>query len=211
MYYLELIKQFWEFNNKNKIGSTRISMYLYLLKMGYENDSYSFQISDIEISRDLGLTRKTVRYTKEILKDLGLIQFETKNGIPCHYRLILNYPLHISKPKKTKKENLKTEKFAEKIDNSQIKNQTDFFTQKIPSFEEFIEYARTLDNYELKLDFEIQSKYEDWKKNEWKNGSNRPITNWKSSLKSSLPFMKNKIKNHQLSLASIPNIKRPKS
>ncbi len=31
--------------------------------------------------------------TKEKLKLLGLIEFQTRNGLPCNYRILLNYPL----------------------------------------------------------------------------------------------------------------------
>ena len=84
MYYLELIQRFWDFNKTAKISSTEISLYFYLLKMGYENDSYDFKISDIELGKELGLTRKTIKSTKGKLKNLGLIQFQSKNGLPCH-------------------------------------------------------------------------------------------------------------------------------
>ena len=84
MYYLELIQRFWDFNKTAKISPTEALLYFYLLKMGYENDRYDFKISDVELGRELGLTRKTIKSTKEKLKNLGLIQFQSKNGLPCH-------------------------------------------------------------------------------------------------------------------------------
>ena len=104
MYYLELIQRFWDFNKTAKISPTEISLYFYLLKMGYENDSYDFKISDIELGKELGLTRKTIKSTKEKLKSLGLIQFQSKNGVPCHYRLLLNYSIEIEPDISIKKE-----------------------------------------------------------------------------------------------------------
>lgn len=211
MYYLELIQRFWDFNHQKTIGSTGISMYLYLLKIGYEKEHYSFQISDVVISKELGLTRKTVKSTKEKLKNLGLIQFQTQNGIPCNYRLIVDYPLQSSEPKIINKKEIKTEQFVQEVKTPSIQISSVSSTQNIPSLEELIEYAKTLDHYEVELDSKIQSKYENWRNNGWKNSSDRLITNWKSTLKSSLPFMKNAMKNHQISLQSIPDIKRPKS
>jgi hypothetical protein len=70
-------------------------------------------------------------------------------------------------------------------------------------------YAKTLDNYETILDSSIKEKYDSWTKNNWENNSGRPITNWKSSLKSALPYMKNDTNNQISSLDLIPNIKRP--
>lgn len=210
MYYLELIQRFWDFNHRIPIGSTGISMYLYLLKNGYDNDRYDFQISDVLISKELGLTRKTVKVTKEKLKNLGLIQFQTKNGIPCSYRLVLDYPLNISEPKILKKKEFKTEQSSQKIKKPSTPIPSVSSIQNIPSLEELIEFAKTLNNYEVELDSKIQSKYENWKNNGWKNSSDRPITNWKSTLKSTLPYLKNTPESESLSLQSIPNIKRPK-
>lgn len=233
MYYLELIHRFWVFNQKISIGSTGISMYLYLLKIAFDNERYDFQISDVAISKELGLTRKTVKSTKEKLKSLGLIQFQTKNGLPCSYRLILDYPLSVSEPKNVKKEKLWEQEFIQKEEGlvfpsptvPPIQNLFENTVQKVeaqsareksnnkntPSWEEFIEFAQTLEIYYQQLDFEIQTKYESWKNNGWKNHADRPITNWKSALKSALPFMKKTTEGSMLSLKSIPNINRPKS
>ena len=233
MYYLELTHRFWVFNQKISVGSTGISMYLYLLKIAYDNERYNFQISDVAISKELGLTRKTVKSTKEKLKSVGLIQFQTKNGLPCSYRLILNYPLTVSESKNVKKEELWKEEFIQKEDELVFPSPTvpsiqilsenrvqkvevqpsreKAHNQKTPSWKEFIEYAQTLEIYDQQLDFEIQTKYESWKNNEWKNHAGRPITNWKSALKSALPFMKKTTEGSILLLKSIPNINRPKS
>lgn len=220
-------------------------MYLYLLKIGSDNDSCDFQISDVVISIELGVTRKTVKSTKEKLRNLGLIQYEAKSGLACKYRLIGDYPSQISSPGMVSKEEIGKEELIQKTVESGVSlltdrpvqnfsentidheiesylsqtiqsSQTQPTTQKgndenIPSLEEFMTYAETLKIYEPELDPEIQSKYENWKKNGWKNSSDRPITNWKSSLKSTLPFMKSQTESHQLSLQSIPDIKRPKS
>ncbi|QBO59596.1 hypothetical protein NBC122_02795 [Chryseobacterium salivictor] len=228
MYYLELIHRFWGFNQKISIGSTGISMYLYLLKIAYDNDRYDFQISDVAISKELGLTTKTVKSTKEKLKSLGLIQFQTKNGLPCNYRLLLDYPLSVSEQTNVKKEEIiqKEEGLVfpsptvspiqilsenlnqeDEVQSSREKSNN----KNTPSWEEFIEFAQTLEIYNQQLDFEIQTKYESWKNNGWKNHADRPITNWKSALKSALPFMKKTTEGSMLSLKSIPNINRPKS
>ncbi|AZA88547.1 MULTISPECIES: hypothetical protein [Chryseobacterium] len=216
MTYLELIHRFWDFNKINQIGSTGISMYLYLLKIGYDNNGYEFQISDVAVSKELGLTRKTVKSVKEKLQNFGLIEFQTKNGLPCYYRLLLDYPLKIAKPEKIKKAKIvKSSDFltagSVEIPSQQQPSPPVINQKNIPSFDEFIEYAQTLETYESELDSVIEKKYEVWVRNDWQNSSNRRITNWKSSLKSILPFIKNEDTNLQLSVSSIPNIKRPKN
>ena len=236
MYYIELIQRFWYFNKENQVGSTAISMYLYLLKSSNDTNRYDFNISDVEISKRLGLTRKTVKCTKEKLRSLGLIQYQTKNGSPGSYRLILDYPLLITHPKVPEKQVKKRRNISQKTEQLENPLQMGFTIQdtsenipkivnqkftpqfskvlspiiddkSIPTIEEFIEYAQTLESYDSQLDFNIKEKYENWVNNNWKNSSDRTITNWKSSLKSTLPFMKNNTIN---SIQSIPNIKRSK-
>ena len=247
MYYLELIQRFWDFNKTAKISPTEVLLYFYLLKMGYENDRYDFKISDVELGKELGLTRKTIKSTKEKLKNLGLIQFQSKNGLPCHYRLLLNYSFEIEYEKSIKNEEcaivekdqnrevleifdciLSAQNSVEVIKeieiNSDVKASSDssqkqkieleqqnLKNSKIPSLNEFIEYAKSLEGYVPELELSINEKYEVWKNNGWKNTSNRPISNWKSTLKSTLPYLKNTSGENSLSLQDIPSIKRPES
>lgn len=237
MYYIELIQRFWYFNKENQVGSTAISMYLYLLKTSNDTNHYDFKVSDIEISKQLGLTRKTVKCTKEKLRSLGLIQYQTKNGSRGSYRLILDYPLLITHTKASEKRVKERKTISQKAEQLEIPLQPSLPIQdtsenipkivnqsikpqflkvlspiiddkSIPTIEEFIEYAQTLESYDSQLDFSIKEKYENWVNNNWKNSSDRPITSWKSSLKSMLPFMKSSTNNN--TIPSIPNIKRTK-
>ena len=256
MYYLELIQRFWDFNKTAKISPTEILLYFYLLKMGHENGRYDFKISDVELGKELGLTRKTIKTTKEKLKNLGLVQFQSKNGLPCHYRLLLNYSFEIESKKSIRNEEstivekdqnrevleifesiLPAPNSVELIEEVEIDNdvkpssetlqqnqkieleqeqkqereQLNLKNSKIPSLNEFIEYAKSLEGYESELELSISEKYESWINNGWKNTSNRPISNWKSTLKSTLPYLKNTSGENSLSLQDIPNIKRPES
>ena len=256
MYYLELIQRFWDFNKKAKVSPTEVLLYFYLLKIGYENERYDFKISDVELGKELGLTRKTIKSTKEKLKNLGLVQFQSKNGLPCHYRLLLNYSFEIeyeklcktegSKAKQSQKakifeipENILSAKsiidFVSEVEiDNNVQTSSETFPQqkkeleqeqeqsqeqvlqnlknsKIPSLDEFMEYAKSLEGYELELELSISEKYEVWINNDWKNTSNRPISNWKSTLKSTLPYLRNKSEENSLSLQDIPKIKRPES
>jgi hypothetical protein len=65
-----------------------------------------------------------------------------------------------------------------------------FINIEIPTFDEFLGYAKTLNNYHSKLDFSIKEKYDSFKNNDWKNSADRPIINWKSLLEKQLPFLK---------------------
>ncbi|KUJ50013.1 hypothetical protein [Chryseobacterium sp. JAH] len=238
MYYLELIKRFWDFNYENNVGSTATAFYLYLLKEGFASERYDFKLSDVKISRELRLTRKTVKSTKEKLEVLGLIAFQTRNGLPCHYRILLNYPLRPNSEVEVKpleiedfadRQTLRLEAnlvaFEQNVDiptipeDSQVGENLDFPNSQrriknldIPNFDEFLQYAQTLEFYESTLEKILKEKYENWLNEGWINHSKRPITNWKSSLKSVLPFLKDKnVLPDNPSIESVPTIRRPKS
>lgn len=211
MYYLELIQRFWLFNKTAKMSPTEVMLYLYLLKIGFENDRYDFKMSDSEISNELGLTQKTVKSTKEKLEKSGVIQYQTAVGRPCSYRLLLNYALDFKPDKKknkkvSKKENRPDLNVLEVLQENGV---SDAENSHIPSWDAFIEYAETLENYAQVLDINIRIKYEGWIQNNWKNALGRPITNWKATLKSAIPYMRDQNTKESISVDSIPDIKRP--
>lgn len=235
MYYLELIQRFWDYNQKAKLNTTAIALYLYLLKLCNDNNGYDVAVSDVVISNILGLTRKTVKPTKEKLQNLGLIRYESKNGKTSSYKIVLDYSFQLLETEKKQKQNInslfniplgektnfspvdleaqnlnKIIKHSDEIVRRNIPNPK-MDNDKIPSSEEFIEYAKTLDSYETTLDEAIKDKYYAWVGTDWRNSSGRPITNWKASLKSVLPYLNNKTDGKDLSVLSVPNIKPPTS
>ncbi|ATL42198.1 helix-turn-helix domain-containing protein [Elizabethkingia occulta] len=233
VYYLELIQRFWEFVPKARLSTTATVVYLYLLKQASDNNGYDVVISDVMLSETLGLTRKTIKPAKEALKNLGLIQYESKKGLSCSYRIVLDYPLQVPGQEKVQQaeknlqapivEKSKNSPLAEpsKINIPETTEQKEntllynndaesFKTIKGPSLEEFMAYAHTLEGYEGSMDLDIKEKYALWAGNGWRNNLGKPITNWKSSLKNILPYMKNKTDNGLFSVESIPNIKHPK-
>jgi len=213
MYYLEMIQRFWSFNESRSIGSTAISMYLYLLKTGYTQDRYDFKISDVVIAKELGLTRKTVKSAKQKLEIFGLIIYKTQNGLPCYYRLVLDYPFQLTDPliemiieiEEATNDFLETaEQFQAAQELTEMK-----VAGNIPTINEFLDYAVTLESYDLTLDPIITEKYKSWINDKWQNSAGRPITNWRSLLKSIMPYMKFSNDMHLSSAEDIPKIERP--
>jgi len=67
-------------------------------------------------------------------------------------------------------------------------------TKKIPTFFEFFEYAKSKEP--LINEIGVKNKYDAWIENKWRNGFDKPIKNWKSSLLNTLQYItKNKIEN----------------
>ncbi len=78
-------------------------------------------------------------------------------------------------------------------------NVTDILLKKetkninIPELSEFFDYVKTIPEFASKfesLKFSIESKYESWIENGWKDGHGKKIVNWKSKLKNTLPHLK---------------------
>lgn len=60
----------------------------------------------------------------------------------------------------------------------------------IPEYSEFLEYAKTLEPYKPELNFSIESKYQSWVENKWKDGNGEKIKNWKTKLRNTIPYLK---------------------
>ena len=91
--YIYLLGKFWDFSEDKQLGSSAILIYLYLLKEAFNRNNARFSIPDVQISKNLYLTRKTVKENKNILLNNGLIDFKTKNGVPCNYQIITDYSI----------------------------------------------------------------------------------------------------------------------
>ncbi|MCL1664080.1 hypothetical protein M2T78_07435 [Elizabethkingia ursingii] len=237
MNYLDLLHKFWDYNQKEPLGVTTIAMYLFLLEMWYVNEENDFKVSDIVICEKLLLTRPTVKVNKEKLRNCGLIYYETQNGLPSYYRIILDYT-SLRKGEKPKKDvaernqksgeplektksipSMLKEVPSEEIEEPMVVNPSSQEPVKpniitdnkaIPTITEIIDYATTLPNYDPSLDTRIQDRYESWVNNGWRTMQDKPIKEWKPLLKSTVNYFVNPPKNGTLTLDSIPNIKVPK-
>lgn len=229
MYYLELIERFWDFNRYARVGPTLTSVYMYLLKLAKDNDGYNVTVSDVTVADTIGITRKSVKSTKEKLRDLGLVEFDTRSGIPCKYRILLSYSAQSGNLDKAEDHSsdqiqetnvegqtnqlltvdlrepghVKTERYVEESTSNEFRRERDI------SFKEFMDFARTLEDYEPGLDSRLLEKYRLWRKNGWQNNSGRPISNWRSSLKSILPFIKSGNIDPTQDPDSIPTVQIP--
>ena len=86
--YTELTNRIWEFNENRSLGLSTLSVYFYLLKIGLERGYNKFSVSDSQMSRELKMTRKTVKVCKEKLRQFGIICYQSRNGVPSDFQLI---------------------------------------------------------------------------------------------------------------------------
>lgn len=233
MYYVELIDRFWLFNEKAKPGTAAISLYLYLLQISKKKDTYRFTISDVELGRRLGLGRATIKTTREKLIDLGLISYQNVQGAAGNFRLILDYALEQLNCEDTQmdaahdvinffgrnddpilieqKDHLETPVSTSEQNVSSRSSELSVKDRIVPDLHEFLNFARALEAYRPELDVLITAKYSGWLDNGWKSSSGRQITNWRSSLKNVVPFLKTKDQDSILSIGDIPDILHPKN
>lgn len=62
---------------------------------------------------------------------------------------------------------------------------------EIPDYQLFLDYFKSLKQvYKPELEFSLQSKYETWVENGWKDGNGKKIVNWKTKLKNTIPFLR---------------------
>lgn len=232
--YIYLLGKFWDFSEDKQLGSSAILIYLYLLKEGFNRNNTRFRISDVQISKDLNLTKKTVKVNKDILLKNGLIDFKTRNAVPCNYQIITDYPLETDnsnlkiEKKIAVKHDLKRQVVGKKQSKNIEKNSKEDSEQNsehlskdspqnnpqkalnkdIPTLEEFLLFAQTLNYYEDSLVENLELKYEEWTEKGWKNNFGRPITDWKSAIKNTMPYLKNRSSKNIDFIQSIPNIRR---
>ncbi|MGC4128714.1 MAG: hypothetical protein QM564_03975 [Bergeyella sp.] len=230
MNYSELIRRFWEHNEKQPLGAVAVSLYFFLLEIWAKNDEHDFKLSDTEICERLKITRPTIIALRQKLSNLGMIQYQSQNGLPGQYKILREYPPVLSvfeNPKKTipkKKKTAGKPLQKSKIflnENSSVDNLPKIspptlipISSNIPPLEEFMHYAKALENYVPELENLIEEKYKNWLGNQWKNGYNKPITNWKSSIKNAIPFLQSELESENSApenKIALQTIKRPRS
>jgi hypothetical protein len=77
--------------------------------------------------------------------------------------------------------------------NNEQGTNNNLISKKIPSIEEFLFYTSNIKEFKDKfesLKYSIQSKYEQWVENDWKDGHDKEIKNWKTKIKNTLPHLK---------------------
>lgn len=62
--------------------------------------------------------------------------------------------------------------------------------KNIPTFNEFFDYVKTLSQYNISFDYAIKVKYNSWVDNNWRDGKENEIKNWKNKIKNTFPYMK---------------------
>lgn len=227
MKYFDLMSRFWEENRKQPIGASGAVIYAYLAHRWYAEKYELFAISDLELSGELKIAINTIKKFRKELRDRQLIEFTITPGSPCSYRVMMELtgldikvplkkvaerkkkPVAGSGPTRKKKAPEKQEEKIGLTEERLLSTPEAGNTQiEIPSIEQYLSYAKGLDNYVPEADSEIKKQYDSWAKNRWNNPyNNRPITDWKGLLKNNLQFL---IDGNQIEDLKLPRIQNPK-
>lgn len=224
MNYTELIAKFWDANEKSPLGASAIALYLFLLEEYRKSEGKDFSVSDNHISQKLSLTRPTINAIKSKLRNIGLIQYQSKNGLPSIYRIVSDFSFLQQEPKKetpkvvvapSTSETEKKEKEAPKPQETKSISEESLISAppiigeiEVPTLDEFMTYAKSIEIYDESMDFQLKAKYQSWIDNGWKNGLGYPITKWQNNLNNTIPHLK-KGKPNNISIKKVPKISRP--
>ena len=175
----------WEWYDDH--NATRLLVHL-LLSVNYEDKEWKGQTikagsmvtSWENLAKEIGLSvkqtrtamdkleasKEVARYATNKWQAITLVKWE-KLQVEC-----------TTKGKQMGKQRATTKEYKE------IKNIT------IPTFDEFLKYA--IENKPLVNQTDLKLKYESWKANDWctnKGGKKQSISNWKSTLLNTLPYI----------------------
>lgn len=226
MRYEKFAKDFWNTYDYQTLGSTSVAMYLYLIWQMEKLKRKNFSLSDSQISKDLGIRRNTVKVCRDKLRASGLLDYEIpKGGSVCYdfkvKKSLINNEAkeEFKREKKVPQKSLnvsskinitKPKSFNRSSSDQIIESHTSDPQTQIPTFLEFLAFAKTVEFYESNLENLLKEKYIDWVANSWKNNLGKPITNWKLSLKNAVPFLKNNPAG-SVFMKHVPKIEHPEN
>lgn len=203
---LNLFEKIFDLNSKNKIGANTIAVFTFILYQ-CEDLQKEIVLSDYQMARELGLSRQTIITAKNKLKLLGLLEYNRNRGFPNRF-ILKGVELLKTAPKK---EEIKDISIEESVQDSEPNVDANHSFSKYPNLKQFMDFAKTLNDYSEKLDDVLIEKFHQWEEADWKNGLGRPILDWQIVLKKNLTMLELfSISKEDISIHKIPNIKRPK-
>jgi len=152
---------------------------------------------------ELFIDGSTIYKSMQKLKELSMIEIESNN----QYSIVTisNYDTYQDSKsyKVTSKEQPSNNQVTSKEQPSNTtknynndKNDNNDNNKTPPIFSDFLNYA--LLEKPLIDEYSVKAKYDSWIENDWKDGNNKKIVNWKTKLKNTLPYLKeNNTKNEK--------------
>jgi hypothetical protein len=153
------------------------------------------------------LQTKFTKTKNRFYKLLGILDYSRNRGFPNRFILKGN---ELQKTA-SKNEEIKEISIEELLRNSEPNVDENHSFSKYPNLKQFMDFAKTLENYSEKLDDALIEKFHQWEEADWKNGIGRPIFDWQIVLKNNLIMLElSSLSKEEISPYKISNIKRPK-
>lgn len=178
----------WSFENPEKINPNHSALYFFTIehcnRLGWKE---KFGLPTTMAKESIGI-RSYNTYIKTLndLVDFGFIKLieKSKNQYSSNIVALSNFDKAHDKAldKALIKHGTKQRESTDSINKQETKEQI-----YIPEFTEFLQFAiEQISN--INKD-EVKLKYESWKVNNWKDGNNKQIKNWKTKLLNTLPYI----------------------
>jgi hypothetical protein len=178
----------WTFENPERINPNHTALYFFIIehcnRLGWKE---KFGLPTTMAKEAIGIrSYNTYINTLNDLVEFGFVKLieKSKNQYSSNIIALSNFDKAHDKAldKALIKHGTKQRESIDSINKQETKEQI-----YIPEFDEFLQYAiQQVPNVNKE---QIKLKYESWKVNEWKDGNDKPIKNWKSKLNQTLPYI----------------------
>ena len=189
----ELSRKFWDFafENPERIKPIHSAIYFFAIehcnRLGWKE---KFGLPSQMVMEAIGV--KNWRTYSQGLNELIEFDFiklleKSSNQYSSNIIAIVNFTKADTKAldKALQKHGTKQGLSIVSINKQETKNNKQIY---IPEFSEFLSYA--VSQVPNVIQQEVKLKYDSWVVNDWKDGNDKKIVNWKSKLNNTLPFLK---------------------
>jgi hypothetical protein len=189
----ELSRKFWDFafENPDRIKPIHSAIYFFAIehcnRLGWKE---KFGLPSQMVMEAIGVKNwRTYSQGLNELIDFGFIKLleKSSNQYSSNIIAIVNFTKADTKAldKALQKHGTKQGQSIVSINKQETKNNKQIY---IPEFSEFLAYA--VSQVPNIIQQEVKLKYDSWVVNDWKDGNDKKIVNWKSKLNNTLPFLK---------------------
>jgi hypothetical protein len=181
----------WSFENPDRIKPIHSAIYFFAIehcnRLGWKE---KFGLPSQMVMEAIGVKNwRTYSQGLNELIDFGFIKLleKSSNQYSSNIIAIVNFTKADTKAldKALQKHGTKQGQSIVSIDKQETKNNKQIY---IPEFSEFLSYA--VSQVPNVIQQEVKLKYDSWVVNDWKDGNDKKIVNWKSKLNNTLPFLK---------------------
>jgi hypothetical protein len=183
----------YKFENPEKVKAIHTDFYFYLVDQWNRlGQKPSFGLPTLVTMECLGIgSYNTYKKTLNDLIDFGFVILIKESKNQHQSKIVALSKIDKATDKALDKATIKaSDEASDKATDSiikQINKETINKETNIPTFEDFKIYA--LEKEPTVSLSALKNKYDAWEANDWKNGNDKPIKNWRSALLQTMPYI----------------------